>query len=111
MTTLQLDPDLAPALAGLMGALCYIANSTRITLRMTTADEPGYCAVNIVAASLVLFSLTTAFNAAALVIQIFFLTMSLAGLPRLAPAPPQRLAHVSPVRSLKKRPRLRPTAR
>ena len=80
MTTLHLDPDLASTLAGMLGALCYIANYTRITLRLTDADQPGYFAVNIVAASLVLASLFAAFNAAALVIQLFLLTMSLAGL-------------------------------
>lgn len=96
MTTLHLDPDLAPAVAGMLGALCYIANYTRLTFRLTDADQPGYFALNVVAASLVLLSLTTAFNAAALVIQLFFLTMSLAGLlsrlvrrrrPRASPRP------------------------
>lgn len=56
MTTLHPGTDLAQTLAGMLGALCYVA------------------------ASLVLCSLTTAFNPAALVIQIFFLTMSVAGL-------------------------------
>lgn len=76
----MLASDFVSMAAGLLGALCYILNYTRLTLRPATADDPGYFALNIVAATLVLCSLVSAFNPAALIIQLFFLTMSVAGL-------------------------------
>ena len=71
---------MAGTIAGLAGALFYIVNYARLTLGRTTADDPGYVAVNIAAASLVLCSLPHAFNPAALVLQSFFLAMSVVGL-------------------------------
>lgn len=65
---------------GLLGAFCYVANYARLTFGHATADQASYFALNLVAACLVLASLVHAFNAAGLVIQTFFLTMSTVGL-------------------------------
>lgn len=67
-------------LLGVVGAGLYICNYTLLVMRRFTADHPGYFVVNLLAAGLVLLSLTHAFNLGAALIQFFFLVMSIAGI-------------------------------
>lgn len=73
-------------LLGVIGAALYIFNYTMLVMRRFSADQPGYFVVNLLAASLLLLSLTQAFNLGAALIQCFFLVISVAGiLSRLHP--------------------------
>lgn len=76
--TLSHTPPLQ--LAGLLGAGLYMTNYTLLTSRVLTSDQSVYFAINLVAALLVLSSLTEGFNAATLVIQVFFVGVSLCGI-------------------------------
>lgn len=76
--TLSQTPPLQ--VAGLLGAGLYMMNYTLLTSRILTSDNPAYFGVNLAAALLVLSSLSGAFNAATLVIQVFFVGVSLCGI-------------------------------
>lgn len=67
-------------IAGLVGAGLYMLNYTLLTTRVLSADHAAYFCVNLAAALLVLSSLSGAFNAATLVIQVFFVGVSLCGI-------------------------------
>lgn len=80
-------------LAGLFGAGMYVANYCAVTSRALSTESTAYFLCNLVAACLVLSSLGHAFNAAALVIQVFFVFVSIAGIAsRLRAPPPERRA-------------------
>lgn len=55
-------------------------NYTLLTTRILSADDVVYFCVNLAAALLVLASLPGAFNVATLVIQVFFVVVSLCGI-------------------------------
>lgn len=65
---------------GVLGAILYIGNYARLVLRRASADNASYFVVNLLAASLVLTSLTQVFNLGAALIQLFFVAMSLLGI-------------------------------
>lgn len=67
-------------LLGVAGALAYVVNYTLLTLRIVSTESVAYFAVNLCAASMVLLSLGHAFNAAALIVQVFFIGVSLCGI-------------------------------
>lgn len=63
-------------LLGVLGAVLYVGNYTRLVLRWSSTTETGYFVVNLMAASLVLIGLSQAFNLGAAMIQLFFLGLS-----------------------------------
>lgn len=65
---------------GVAGALLNMANYLRLVLQRTSADQPGYFFLNLVASALLLISLSQAFNLGAALFQGFFFIMSLIGL-------------------------------
>ena len=67
-------------LLGVIGAALYIGNYSLLVMRRFSTDEPGYFVVNLLAASLLLLSLSQAFNLGAALIQFFFLVMSVVGI-------------------------------
>lgn len=64
---------------GVGGAALYVGNYTLLVMRRFDTDMPGYFVVNLLAASLLLVSLSQAFNLGAALIQFFFLVMSVVG--------------------------------
>ncbi|SFJ34397.1 CBU_0592 family membrane protein [Jannaschia pohangensis] len=74
---------------GLVGAGLYVMNYVLLTCRRIDPGRTPYFVVNLVAASFVLLSLSHAFNAAAMVIQSFWITISIYGIAiRLRRSPP-----------------------
>ena len=67
---------------GVLGAVLYVLNYLRVVMNGSAADRVGYFVLNLTAASLVLVSLSQAFNLAAALIQIFFVGMSIIGIAR-----------------------------
>ncbi|EBA13036.1 CBU_0592 family membrane protein [Roseobacter sp. CCS2] len=61
---------------GVAGFGLYVLNYTMLTLQRVKSDSIRYFAVNLAAAALVLIGLTTAFNLASALIQIFFIFSS-----------------------------------
>ncbi|MGB3407154.1 MAG: hypothetical protein WBA67_06635 [Jannaschia sp.] len=85
-------------LLGVAGAATYILNYSLITLRRMSTESVTYFALNTCAASMVLMSLTEAFNPASFIIQVFFIGVSLCGIVTrmrrrrtASPARPMRL--------------------
>lgn len=64
-----------PRLLGIAGFVLYVLNYTCLSLGIVTSDCLKYFVVNTLAASLVLVSLTHDFNMAALMIQVFWITI------------------------------------
>ena len=80
-----MPPDLLSGLtmlqaAGLVGAATYVASFVALTARVIDAESRAYFALNLAAAALVALSLAEAFNVASLVIQTFWIGVSLWGL-------------------------------
>lgn len=74
-------------LLGVVGFGLYVLNYTLLTFRRISGDCLTYFAINFSAASLVLIGLTTSFNLAAALVQVFWICMStLAIILRLARA-------------------------
>lgn len=65
---------------GLVGAGTYMASYAMLTLRLITPDSTSYFLLNLLASGMVLVSLTQAFNAASVAIQLFWIVVSLYGL-------------------------------
>lgn len=63
-------------LLGVFGFFLYVLNYTFLTFRVLSGDSLTYFALNFCAASLVLIGLTTSFNLAAALVQIFWICMS-----------------------------------
>jgi hypothetical protein len=82
-------------LFGVAGAAFYVGNYTLLVTRRTSTDGPVYFVVNLAAASLLLLSLSEAFNLGAALVQLYFCTMSVIGI----------LSRLHPLRRLR---RLRP---
>ena len=63
-------------LLGLVGFFLYVLNYTLLTFRVLNGDSLTYFAINFCAASLVLVGLSSSFNLAAAMVQIFWICMS-----------------------------------
>lgn len=70
---------------GVLGAALYVVSYLRVVMNGAAADRLSYFALNLAAASLVLVSLSQAFNLGAALIQVFFVVMSLVGIGRRLP--------------------------
>lgn len=75
MSFMFFDPDWAEII-GVFGFALYVSNYTMLTTRVLSGDSITYFALNLSAASLVLIGLSTNFNLASALIQLFFITMS-----------------------------------
>lgn len=65
---------------GILGVGLYVGNYTLITLNHGRIGTLWYFAMNGAAACCVLYSLTDAFNIASLLIQLFYVVLSLIGM-------------------------------
>lgn len=70
---------------GVLGAVLYMVNYLRLVLRWSSTNQTNYFVVNLTAASLVLTGLSHNFNLGAVMIQTFFIAMSLIGIGRSVP--------------------------
>lgn len=84
-------------LLGVAGAALYVCNYALLVTRRTSADRPGYFVMNLLAAILLLASLSQAFNLGAALIQLFFCVMSVVG----------AVSRLHPLRGLQQRPAAR----
>ena len=71
----NLDPY-ALEMAGVAGFGLYVTNYTLLTFHRLHSHDALYFGINLVAASLVLLSLTASFNLASAMIQIFWVFIS-----------------------------------
>lgn len=69
-----------PELIGIGGFCLYVLTYTLLTLRVISGHSLRYMCMNLTASSSVLIGLTSSFNLAAAMIQIFWITMSLIGI-------------------------------
>ncbi|NND42707.1 MAG: hypothetical protein HKM96_04830 [Boseongicola sp.] len=67
---------------GLSGAMIYALNYSLVAFDRVTSRSPRYYSANLVAASLVMASLSHSFNLASVVIQSFFISVSVIGIVR-----------------------------
>ncbi|MEO1424479.1 MAG: hypothetical protein AAFV09_15080 [Pseudomonadota bacterium] len=67
---------------GLMGAAVYASAYLMVQLDQLDGNSPLFSLTQLLAACLVLFSLTYHFNVASIATQIFFITASIVGLVR-----------------------------
>lgn len=65
---------------GVLGFGLYVLAYSLLTLRILSGNSPRYFTLNLVAASCVLIGLTSSFNLASALIQLFWVAMSLLGL-------------------------------
>ncbi len=65
---------------GILGATLYVTNYVLLTSRVLTPATTPYFVLNLAASLLVLSSLVHAFNIATLVIQVFFVGISMIGI-------------------------------
>lgn len=86
-------------LLGLAGAALYAGGYLLAAYDRLPSQSPLYYLTKLVAAGLVLFSLTESFNLAAAVIQVFFVVISLIGIFRHLGAWRQRRAYRDAIRS------------
>lgn len=70
-------PEPSLQLVGLSGAVIYMMTFALLATRIVSGDSIGYFLMNLSAASLVLISLSQSFNAASLVIQLFWIIVSI----------------------------------
>lgn len=68
---------------GLLGAFLYLASYFLLQAGYIGGNSKAYTYLNLSAASLVLVSLTTAFNAASVVIQVSWILISIFGMSRM----------------------------
>ena len=80
-------PDYSEAI-GLIGACVYIFGYVLLQFDAINGNSRLYAGINLVAASLVLFSLVFCFHAGSVVTQSFFFAASLIGLLRKRPSLP-----------------------
>ncbi|WP_179378803.1 CBU_0592 family membrane protein [Jannaschia marina] len=69
-------PDTYEGNLGLLGAILYMASYTLLAGRRLSGDSVPYFLLNLAAATLVLISLNTSFNFASLMIQAFWILVS-----------------------------------
>jgi len=70
--------------AGLAGVVLYLASYALLQAGFLRGSGYAYAALNLCAASLVLLSLTVAFNMSSAIIQVSWIVISLMGIARLA---------------------------
>ncbi len=78
----MISTELADAV-GLLGVLVYLGSYAVLQLGLINGQSYLYASLNILAASCVLFSLTTAYNTSSMLIQVFWIIISIAGISRL----------------------------
>ena len=78
-----------PDLVGLVGVACIALAYLLLQTGRLGAHRPSFSALNAAGAGLVLFSLVFAFNLAAVLIEGFWLIVSLYGLARSRNRPPE----------------------
>lgn len=66
--------------AGVLGFVVYVTNYCLLSFRAIDSEHKLYFAMNLLAASLVLYSLTAQFNFASMLIQIFWIGVSILAL-------------------------------
>lgn len=71
-------------LVGNIGVALVLAAYLGLTLGKLASDRPTYLAMNLVGSLLLLVSLVFAFNLSAVLIQVFWIAISLVGLGRWA---------------------------
>lgn len=79
MTSWQLG---GPDLVGFAGVAVLLGTYGSLQLGLLKAEAPAYSAANALAAVLIGFSLLYSFNAASMVIEIFWFAISIVGLVR-----------------------------
>lgn len=65
---------------GLVGFFVYIGSFAALQAKVLDGNGSAYCVLNILAAALVLVSLTEAFNLASILIQISWIAIGLVGI-------------------------------
>lgn len=61
---------------GITGFILYVINYALLTFRLLDAQHAAYFVINLTAASFVLIGLTTSFNLASAMIQVFWIVIS-----------------------------------
>ena len=82
MTLTYLEGLTASELIGVAGAVIYCGAYLAVAVDVISSRAPSYYTANMTAAAMVLIGLTGAFNLAAAMIQLFFLTVSVVGVLR-----------------------------
>lgn len=73
--------NISPAeVIGVIGFCLYVTNYCMLTTRVLTGNCITYFVVNLCAAGCVLIGLTASFNLASVMIQVFFIVLSLIGI-------------------------------
>ncbi|UWR21653.1 CBU_0592 family membrane protein [Sulfitobacter sp. S190] len=65
---------------GLLGFCVYVMTYAMLTLQIISGNSVIYFTLNLTASTLVLIGLTVNFNLAAMLIQLFWITMSIIGI-------------------------------
>jgi hypothetical protein len=65
---------------GVLGFGLYVLNYTLLTTRVISGNSLQFFSLNLTAASCVLIGLTVSFNLASVLIQVFWVVMSLIGI-------------------------------
>ena len=73
-----------PEIAGLLGVVLYVGAYAALQSGLLRSNGYSYAAANLAAASLVLLSMTSAFNLSAALSQIIWIALSVVGLVRMA---------------------------
>ena len=81
----------AADIVGLVGVALYFSAYTLLQSGILRGGEVPYTTLNLLAATCVLFSLTADFNASSLLIQLFWIVVSLLTLLRIAIRRSQRV--------------------
>lgn len=82
MQAIGQTPDILYKIAGIFGFLIYAINYLRICLAAKASPGTDFFLANILAATLVLISLSANFNIASALIQIFWIMVSLVAVRR-----------------------------
>lgn len=80
MSILSTIPAEAFDLIGVTGFGLYVLNYSLLTLRKISADQTRYFVLNMLAASMVMVGLMSAFNLASALIQGFWIVISIVGI-------------------------------
>lgn len=73
-------PDAPADIIGVLGFIIYVLTYSLLTLRCIGSASMIYFCLNLAAASFVLVGLTSNFNLASALIQLFWVTMSMIGI-------------------------------
>lgn len=79
MTYFPIPYDLTD-LIGVFGFCLYVTAYSMLTLRVLTTSSVIYFVINLIAATCVLIGLSTSFNLASVLIQAFWVCMSIVGI-------------------------------